>query len=75
MVLFFFSGRKAQLAYVNSSVKPPREILRKQRQLGTACISKSKGHPSIPGSYKPSLSVPAYNPMANKPRSSASKTI
>ncbi|KAH9508306.1 hypothetical protein Btru_050772 [Bulinus truncatus] len=61
------AGRKAQLAYVDTVAKPPREVLRKQKQFGTGSIKLYKGGNNAVKSYKASLTVPAYNPMAENP--------
>ncbi|BFZ21612.1 hypothetical protein BsWGS_24651 [Bradybaena similaris] len=68
------AGRKAQLAYVDTVAKPPREVLRKQKQFGTGCVVNTKNKPHMKGSssglraYKPSTLVPAHNPMDDEPR-------
>ncbi|KAK0045680.1 serine/arginine repetitive matrix protein 5 [Biomphalaria pfeifferi] len=60
------AGRKAQLAYVDTVAKPPREVLRKQKQFGTGCISR-KGNTALKP-YRPSFTVPAVNPMTEPQR-------
>ncbi|GFO19136.1 transcription elongation factor b polypeptide 3 [Plakobranchus ocellatus] len=57
------TGRKAQLAYVDSVAKPPRDVLRKQLQFGTGCVKKNKAGVKI---YQPSATAPVHNPMMDK---------
>ena len=61
-------GRKAQLAYVDSQIKPPRDVLRRQMKFGTGCVKMNKGRGAGVKPYKPSVSAPVYNPMTDRPR-------
>ncbi|GFS03524.1 transcription elongation factor B polypeptide 3-like protein [Elysia marginata] len=60
------SGRKAQLAYMDTPVKAPRDVLRRQMKYGTGCVKMTKGPGVKP--YKPSVRAPVYNPMAERPK-------
>ncbi|RUS91645.1 hypothetical protein EGW08_000618, partial [Elysia chlorotica] len=54
------TGRKAQLAYMDTPVKAPRDVLRRQMKFGTGCVKMNKGRGAGVKPYKPSAMVPVY---------------
>ncbi|XP_054719024.1 transcription elongation factor B polypeptide 3-like [Uloborus diversus] len=55
------SVRKAKLAYMDSAVKPPRDVARRQARHGTALPVKKLVKVSPPSKFAPRLTDPAIN--------------
>ena len=55
ILLLIIKGRQTKLAFVDSYVKPPRDVKRKQLKYGTASVSKH----SDAQQHKPSVQVPS----------------
>ena len=53
---------------MDTPVKAPRDVLRRQIKFGTGCVKMNKGQGAGVKSYRPIAANPVYNPMADRSR-------